>query len=108
MTVRITHKPDCHRTVLQVDGRLSSADVDELTREFADAQPPIVLELSELRSVDSGGAEALLDLVAQGAALQGVTPYVELLLKSHQVASGRTSGALGIHAGGLPARFFIS
>ena len=108
MTVRITPKPNCQRTVLQVDGRLSSADVGELTREFANAQPPIVLDLSELRSVDSRGADALLDLVAQGAELNGVTPYVEVLLKSRQVASGRALGALGIHSGGPPARFFVS
>lgn len=86
MTVRITRRRNTHRTTLQVDGRLSCANVQELTREWAGLELPIVLDLSELRFADSRGIAVLLDLVAQGAELQGVSPFVEMLLQSHAEA----------------------
>ena len=71
-------------TVLRVDGRLTSEDLDELSREFRAVQGAAVLELSDLQSADRPAVELLQELVSLGAELRGASPYIELLLKSKQ------------------------
>jgi anti-anti-sigma regulatory factor len=82
MSIRITEKSNGQGTVLQLDGRLASEDVDELMKAYRSAHEPVVLELKYLQSVSSYGIEALLDLASQGALLQGASMFVELLLKA--------------------------
>ena len=81
VVVRISRKLGTGGTVVEVDGRLQSADVDELTREFAAADGPIVVELSNLQSADDAGVEALRKLASAGVRFQGASEYIALLLK---------------------------
>ena len=87
MVVRITKTNSDQRTVLRVDGLLQAADVDSLHREYHTAGGDVTLELSELRSADSHGVEAIHELMARGARLRGLSPYLELLLATSRAAA---------------------
>jgi len=80
MTIRITEIRDQDGTVLQVDGRLLSDTVDELTRAAAAAARPLTLDLSGVLFVDARSVEVLQEIGSEGATFQGVPPYVQLLL----------------------------
>ena len=71
---------------VRVDGWLDGVGVEELKRVCEAAPPPTRLDLSELRSTDPGGVDALLGLERAGAELVSVPPYIRLLL------SGRRRG----------------
>ncbi len=81
MSIRITRTSDACGTVLQVDGQLCSENVAELTKEHRSVEGTLVLELSNLQSVDRAGVDVLLELVSLGAEIRGASPYIELLLK---------------------------
>jgi len=80
--VRITKIVDDPQTVLRIDGRLRSEDVDELVKVFRSVQGATVLDLSELQSADRQAAEVLRELLALGVEVRGASPYIELLLKA--------------------------
>jgi hypothetical protein len=82
MSVRITRAIDGERTVLQVAGRLESADLSELDKEIRSLDGPFVLDLSELLSADERGIERLGELAAGAAELRGASGYVQMLLDS--------------------------
>ena len=87
MVVRITKTDFDERTVLQVDGLLQAADVEALHREWEAACGEVTLELSQLRSADQRGVEALHELLARGVRLQGLSPYLELLLSTSRATT---------------------
>jgi anti-anti-sigma regulatory factor len=87
MSVRITTTAATGETILRVDGRLMSEDVDELAKAHAAAEQPVVLDLSNLQSADPAGVRALMELASQGSELRDASPYVELLLKEKQMDS---------------------
>ncbi len=69
------------RRIVRLAGRLGEAQVPEMLK--ACAQPgPLVLDLSDLLSVDAAGLEALQRVRAQGATLAGVPGYIQLQLES--------------------------
>ncbi len=61
---------------------LSSQNVAELTKEHRSVEGTLVLELSNLQSVDPVGAKVLLELVSLGSQIRGASPYIKLLLKN--------------------------
>ena len=87
MVVRITRKSSVDRTVLKVDGLLQAADVESLNQEWASAPGDVTLELSQLQSADSRGVEAIHGMVQRGARLQGLSPYLELLLSTSRATT---------------------
>jgi|GEM_PF-1204158 len=89
MVVRITKTNSNARTVLRVDGLLQAADVDALHGEYQTAEGAVTLELSELRSADLRGVEAIHELVSHGATLCGLSPYIELLLSTSRMTTLR-------------------
>lgn len=82
MAIRITKTIDAHKTVLKVDGRLRSEDVDELTRVYRSVDGATALDLSELQMADRLGVQILRELVSLGTEVRGASPYIELLLKT--------------------------
>jgi hypothetical protein len=82
MSVRVTRTIDGERTVLEVAGRLESADLSELDKEIDSVDGSFVLDLSELRSADERGVERLRELAAGAAELRGASGYVQILLDS--------------------------
>ncbi len=88
MSIRITRTSDARETVLRIDGQLRSEDIAELAKEHRSVEGPLVLELSNLQSADPAGVEVLRDLVSMGVQIRGASPYIELLLKRRERASG--------------------
>ena len=82
MSIRVSTNTDAQGTILRVDGRLTSEDVAELSRTFADAAQPVVLDLSDLQWADRAGVDLLRQFLTQGAETRGITPYFELVLKT--------------------------
>ena len=82
MSVRVTRAIDGKQTVLQVAGRLESADLSELDKEIHSLDGPLVLDLSELLSADEAGIKKLRELEVGAAELRGVSGYVRMLLDS--------------------------
>jgi hypothetical protein len=80
--LRIDRTEDAGVVTLRVAGWLDGGGVEELERACAGASPHVRLDLSELRSTDPGGIDALLGLEHAGAELIGVPPYIRLLLST--------------------------
>lgn len=79
---RITEYQHGRDTVVQIDGRLMSDGADELQRVCRAATPPLILELSNLRTANDDGIRMLKKLTAAGARIHGASRYIELLLES--------------------------
>jgi len=89
MDLRLTVSPEDGATVVHVDGRLSAHGVGDLESTVAGAAGPVVLDLSNLLSVDDAAVAALRSLTGRGVQLRGTSPYVSLLLHGDQT---RTRG----------------
>lgn len=81
MSIRITTIAEVDTTVVKIDGRLTSEDMEELARALDEVTGPIALDLSDLRSVERAFVPILQEAIAGGMELRAVSPYVELLLK---------------------------
>jgi hypothetical protein len=81
MSIRITTIAEVDTTVVKIDGRLTSEDMEELARALDEVTGPIALDLSDLRSVERAFVPILQGAIAGGMELRAVSPYVELLLK---------------------------
>jgi hypothetical protein len=80
MQVRITVVEGASRRMIRVDGWLSNGAVRELRAVLASTPGPFGLVLKDLCGADPEGL-ALLDRVARsGVALDGLSPYLQLLL----------------------------
>ena len=80
MTLYIACESDADVRVVRLEGWLEGEAVAELERVVNVGCGPLRLDLSELRSADTVGIEALRALRAAGAALVGASPYIRLLL----------------------------
>lgn len=67
---------------MRVDGRLDGEGVTELERVVASLPGPLRLELTDLRSADEAGLEALRALRDRGICLTGTSEYLRLQLES--------------------------
>jgi HPt (histidine-containing phosphotransfer) domain-containing protein len=81
MAFRITTKRSGAVTVVAIDGQLRTAGVTELKKVCQSIEGSLCLDLANLQSIDAEGARAITELEAIGAALAGVSPYVDMLLK---------------------------
>ena len=75
--------------VMRVAGSLAGPDVDVLNDTVARHGVPVRLDLAEVEFLDGDGRSVLLGLEDRGAAIVGLKPYVELLLR----ASGSSAAA---------------
>ena len=82
MKLRIDRTEDTGVVTVRVDGWLDGVGVEELDRACEGAPPNLRLDLSELRSADPSGIDALLGLEHAGAEFIGVPPYIRLLLSA--------------------------
>ena len=81
MSIRITTIREPETTVLKIDGRLKSDDMEELVRIFREVARPVALDLTDLQSVDRTFVALLREAIAGGMELRAASPYVELLLR---------------------------
>jgi hypothetical protein len=81
--IRITQVKDGSKFMLRVDGWLAGEEGAELLRVIADADEEVALDLSEMRSADRRGIEALRLLRDQGIELLRVPPVIAVLLDTN-------------------------
>jgi len=80
MTIRIEVSSENTGTTVSVAGRLEGLGVHELLEVCNAASGELVLELTDLRSADPRGVEAIQELLRVGAKLEGASSFVRLLL----------------------------
>jgi hypothetical protein len=81
VTLYITCGSDAGVRVVRLEGWLEGEVIAELESVVNGGSGPLRLDLSELRSVDKAGLDALRALRAGGASLVGASPYIRLLLE---------------------------
>jgi len=80
VTVKITCFDENRRRVVRIDGWLTVGDVAAMEEAMEEPVRGTRIDLTDLRSADGAGREALRALEARGAELWGTTPYLRLLL----------------------------
>jgi hypothetical protein len=80
VTICITRIQEEAQTLLRVDGWLGGGDVAELLRVVEESGVAVALDLSELRSADRPGIDALHTLSRRGVELRRVPPLIAALL----------------------------
>jgi hypothetical protein len=85
---------EADRRVVRLAGRLSIAEVPELLKACAEANP-LELDLRELLSADVAGIEALQGLRGRGARLVGAPGYLQLKLDSNLAHEPARVGSTG-------------
>jgi anti-anti-sigma regulatory factor len=80
LTIRVTTLDGKTMTTIRVEGQLTSDGVPDVKSACESANPPMRLDLSDLRSADSDGIRALQLLAEAGAELHGASPYINQLL----------------------------
>ena len=81
MTIRLTTSSDGTTTTVLIEGQLTAADLPDVSAAFESAGGSLCLDLSNLKSADAGGIEALRSLSEKGAELRGANPYVGYLIR---------------------------
>jgi len=67
-------------TVVRIDGQLRKEGVAELEKVCQAIEGALCLDLANLHSVDGDGIRAIRMLEEHGAAVAGLSPYVQRLL----------------------------
>ena len=80
MTLRISDRADDETKVLKLDGKLTHEEVPALYGAVEIKGAPLRLDLTHLLYADGDGLSALRQLRETGVSLQGVSPYIALLL----------------------------
>ena len=80
VTLYIGCDSDLGTRVIRLEGWLEGESVAELERVIDGGSGPLRLDLTELRSADPAGLDALRVLRATGASIVGAPPYIRLLL----------------------------
>ena len=78
--LRITVTQEAPGTLLKVDGWLQGAGVAEFARVLESAPKPVRLMLHDLRGADALGLSLLRGLDDLGTPLEGLSPYLKLVL----------------------------
>ncbi len=69
-------------TTIKIEGELVSQGISDLENACRSVDGALALDLSELMKADEEGIHALNILRDGGARLVGVSPYIELLMKT--------------------------
>jgi hypothetical protein len=86
--VRITLSQEARGLVIRVDGWLADAGVAELQRILMSTSGALLLQLRDLRGADAGGVALLRDVARTGAPLEGLSPYLQILVSDPDPARG--------------------
>jgi hypothetical protein len=80
MTLRVDTASEASTTVVSVAGRLKGREVREFLKSCDAIEGEFELDLTNLRSADSEGIEAIRELMRAGRKLRGASPFIRLLL----------------------------
>jgi len=78
--ITVSEEPD--GTSIRVDGWLAGDGVQELVHVLRSVSAPVRLLLRDLRGADEAGFGVLRRLARQATHLEGLSPYMELMLAS--------------------------
>jgi len=97
VTVRIIEHRRNGTSVVSVHGWIEGEDeARELLRVARKAEPPVVLDLTELQTADGCGLAALNTLASDGVRLTRASDFIKLLLGSNgfslPVPAGKSNG----------------
>ena len=85
MSIRLTTEVGQTATTIRIEGKLTRAELPDLRGACESADPPLRLDLKDLRSADIDGIRALLSLSDSGVELHSASPYInQLLLEAQQ------------------------
>jgi hypothetical protein len=87
----ITVSADLAGTSVRVDGWLAGAGVPELVRVLESAAAPVRILAHDLRGADAAGVSTLRRLAGEGARIDGLSPYMQLLLALPATVDSRAS-----------------
>ena len=90
LIIGVTEAPGEAR--VKVDGWLEGAGVAELARVLESAPKPVRLLLHDLRGADALGISLLRGLADLGTPLEGLSPYLKLVMADGGVRTPRPSG----------------
>ena len=82
MTIRIERRETQAGVTVELHGWLREDVLGELEGVCGSVPGPLLLNLSRLAGADQAGLRALRSRVDAGARLEGVSPYIRLLLES--------------------------
>jgi hypothetical protein len=82
VTIRIERRETENGVIVELHGWLREEVLGELDSVCGSVPDPLHLDLSRLAGADQAGLSALRSRVHAGARLEGVSPYMRLLLKS--------------------------
>ena len=82
MTIRIERRETPDGVIVELHGWLREDVLGELEGACESVPHPLRLDLSRLKGADQAGLLALQVRVHAGARLEGVSPYIRLLLNS--------------------------
>ena len=80
MNLRITTTPKGTVTVVRVAGDLHKQGVAELEKVCRSIDGPLCLDLADLQSLSAEAVHSIRVLESGGAAVVGVTPFIQKLL----------------------------
>jgi hypothetical protein len=80
LMIRITVTPTEVGTRVKIDGGLVTEDVREVDAACGSAAVPVVLDLADLKTIDSVGVVCLLRLMSGGATVEAAPPYIRMRL----------------------------
>ena len=91
MVLRIDEVTNDSETILELIGRISSPEVQELKAKIALEEKPVTLDLEQVRLVDLDAVHFLALAEEQGIELRNVPPYVRawILLEKTNLESER-------------------
>jgi len=84
MAVRIDISSEDSKTIVRVSGRLVGPGVQELLNTCNSIEGGLLLDFTDLRSVDPEGIKAIRRLVGERAKFRGISPFIRLLLDAQK------------------------
>ena len=81
MDLRITTKQSGTVTVVQIAGDLRKQGATELEKVCHSIAGPVCLDLANVQSMDEDGIRAIHALEDHGAAVAGISPFIQKLLE---------------------------
>lgn len=88
MVIRINRRETAEGVVVELHGWLSQDVLGEFVGLCDSAGAPLRMDLSNLAGTDDAGLEVLKSRIARGACVEGVSPYIRLLLDSPPALPG--------------------
>ena len=86
--LHITVVTDTDGTVVRIEGGLADEFLEEAERVCLPAQPPLLIDESELQSADANGLVLLATIIDGGGRVEGLSEYLAMRVSSLREGRG--------------------